>query len=232
MLEELKAQVCRANLELVEAGLVLFTFGNASGIDREKGLVAIKPSGVAYSHLTPEKMVLVSLESGDVVEGALAPSSDTPAHLALYRAFEAIGGVTHTHSPWATAWAQAGEDIPALGTTHADYFRGPVPCSRELSAEEIAGDYEARAGEVIVECFEELDVAPGDVPAALVSGHGPFTWGVDAADAVHNAAVLERVAEMAYRTVALNPDAEPISDELLEKHYLRKHGEDAYYGQR
>jgi L-ribulose-5-phosphate 4-epimerase len=229
MLDELKERVCRANLDLVEAGLALFTFGNASGADREAGLVAIKPSGVAYSQLTPEKIVLVGLESGEPVEGGLRPSSDTPAHLELYRAFTEIGGVTHTHSPWATAWAQACREVPALGTTHADYFRGPVPCTRGLARAEIASDYEARAGQVIVERFAGL--APLETPAALVAGHGPFTWGRDPSEAVHHAAVLERVCETAWRTLALEPGAAPISGELLEKHFLRKHGEDAYYGQ-
>jgi L-ribulose-5-phosphate 4-epimerase len=229
VLEELKERVCRANLELVEEGLVIFTFGNVSGADRAEGVMAIKPSGVAYSRLVPEKMVLVSLESGEVVEGGLRPSSDTPAHLELYRAFAGIGGVTHTHSPWATAWAQAGCEVPALGTTHADYFRGAVPCTRTLDAGEIDAGYEARAGQVIVERFAEID--PLEVPAALVAEHGPFTWGRDAAEAVYHASVLERICEMAWRTLWLEPDAEAISKELLDKHFLRKHGEDAYYGQ-
>jgi len=229
MLEELRAQVCRANLELVEQNLVLFTFGNVSGIDRGKGLVAIKPSGVDYAELSPHKMVLVALADGRVVDGSLRPSSDTPAHLELYRAFPAIGGVTHTHSPWATAWAQAGRDVPALGTTHADYFRGAVPCTRRLRPEEAARDYEAQAGRVIAERMEGLD--PAELPAALVAQHGPFTWGRDPAEAVHHAAVLERVCEMAFRTLELNPAAAPLGRELLDRHFLRKHGDQAYYGQ-
>ncbi len=229
MLEQLRKRVCRANLELADRGLVRFTFGNVSGVDRESGAVVIKPSGVAYGQLSPESMVVVSLDDGRVLEGELRPSSDTPAHLVLYRAFAAVGGVTHTHSPWATAWAQAGRDVPALGTTHADYFRGAVPCARAPHAEEIASGYEASAGEVIVERVENSD--PMEVPAALVAGHGPFTWGADPLEAVHHAAVLESVCEMACRTLQINPDAGPIAPELLDKHFLRKHGEGAYYGQ-
>jgi len=229
VLEELREGVCRANRELVEHGLVIFTFGNVSGVDRAAGAVVIKPSGVEYERLTPGNMVVVSLEDGSVLEGDLRPSSDTPAHLELYRAFAGIGGVTHTHSSWATAWAQAGRDVPALGTTHADYFRGAVPCARAPRSGEIASDYEASTGAVIVERLAGAN--PLEVPAALVTGHGPFTWGSDPHGAVHHAAVLEAVCRAASRTLQINPAAAPISQELLEKHFLRKHGDGAYYGQ-
>jgi L-ribulose-5-phosphate 4-epimerase len=228
MLEELKERVCRANLELVRQGLVALTFGNASGIDRAQGLVVIKPSGLPYVSLAPRDMAVVRLADGTAVEGG-RPSSDTPAHLALYRAFGGVGGVVHTHSPWATVWAQAGREIPVMGTTHADYFLGPVPCTRPLRAEEIAGQYEARTGQAIVERFAGLD--PLTMPAALVAGHGPFTWGPTPEAAVENAAVLELVARMAHQSLQLAPGAGPIDRALLEKHFFRKHGPGAYYGQ-
>jgi len=230
MLEELKQRVLRANLELVREGLVIQTFGNVSGIDRDRGLIVIKPSGVPYDDMKPEHMVVVSLESGKVVEGSLRPSSDTPTHAVLYRAFKDIGGVTHTHSLYATAWAQAGHAIPSLGTTHADYWYGDVPCTRLLSEKEIATDYEANTGNVIVETFGNLD--PMQHPAVLVASHGPFTWGKDADDAVHNAVILEFVAKLASETLRINPKAEPMQSALLDKHFLRKHGAGAYYGQK
>lgn len=229
MLEELKEEVHRANLDLVEHGLVVYTFGNVSGIDREKGLVVIKPSGVSYDDMKPSDMVVVRLEDGAVTEGDLKPSSDTPTHLILYRAFEGVGGVTHTHSTWATAWAQAMREIPVLGTTHADHFYGPVPCTQPLSEGEIAGDYEAETGNTILRRFEDLD--PNGMPAVLVANHGPFAWGRDASESVYNAVVLEQVAEIAARTLELNSMVEPIPKALLDKHFLRKHGPDAYYGQ-
>lgn len=229
MLEKLKKQVCDANLQLVAEGLVVQTWGNASGIDREHDLVVIKPSGVAYAGMKPEHMVVVSLETGKVVDGRLNPSSDTPTHLMLYRAFKNIGGVVHTHSLFATAWAQAGRGIPSYGTTQADYWHGDVPCTRALTAKEIKGDYEANTGRVIVETFRKLD--PLQHPAVLVASHGPFTWGRNVADAVHNAAVLEFVARLASETLRLNPKVKPMPAALLNKHFLRKHGPKAYYGQ-
>ncbi len=229
MLENLKKDVCQANLALVKEGLVLQTWGNVSGIDRQRGLVVIKPSGVAYEGLKPAHMVVVSLQNGEVVEGKLSPSSDTPTHLVLYRAFPRIGGIVHTHSLYATAWAQARKAIPALGTTHADYCYGPVPCTRQLTAQEIKTDYETNTGHVIVETFKKLD--PGQCPAVLVAGHGPFTWGKDAHEAVHNAVVLEFLARLASETLGLNPKAKPMQPVLLDKHFLRKHGPGAYYGQ-
>ena len=227
MLTELKIDVCKANLELVKLGLVIFTWGNVSGIDRAKGLVVIKPSGVSYDDMKPEDMVVVDME-GKVVEGHLKPSSDTATHLVLYKAFPAIGGIVHTHSPQATAWAQAGKAIPALGTTHADYFYGPIPCTRKLTKEEITRAYEEETGKVIVETFVSLD--PAAVPGVLVNNHAPFSWGKDPHAAVHNAKVLEEVAMMAYQTLQINPSAE-IDQFLLDKHYFRKHGKDSYYGQ-
>jgi L-ribulose-5-phosphate 4-epimerase len=229
MLESLKKAVCQANLNLVREGLVIQTWGNASGIDRGRGLVVIKPSGVSYRELTPAHMVVVSLKSGKVVEGSLNPSSDTPTHLCLFRAFPNIGGIVHTHSLHATAWAQACRGIPALGTTHADYFHGEVPCTRSMTKREIETEYELNTGHVIVERFKGLN--PLDFPAVLVAGHGPFTWGKDAADAAHNAAVLEFVARLAAETAALRPNVKPISSSLLDKHFFRKHGSGAYYGQ-
>jgi len=230
MLEELKQQVCQANLDLVKEGLVIQTWGNVSGVDREHDLVVIKPSGVPYEGMKPEHMVVVSLETGNVVEGNLKPSSDTPTHLVLYRAFKNIGGVVHTHSLYATAWAQAGKALPAYGTTQADYWYGEVPCTRKLTPAEIKTDYEANTGEVIVETFKKLD--PMQHPAVLVASHGPFTWGADAHDAVHNAIVLEFSARLASETLRLNPKTAPMQPALLDKHFLRKHGPKAYYGQK
>lgn len=228
MLDELKEQVLKANLALPEYGLVTFTWGNVSGIDREKGLVVIKPSGVPYSSLKKEHLVVVDLD-GNKVEGDLKPSSDTPTHLVLYRAFKDIGGVVHTHSPWATSFAQAGRGIPALGTTHADYFYDEIPCTRKMTPEEINGDYEKETGNVIVETFKEKN--PVYVPGVLVNMHGPFAWGTDPMNAVHNAVVLEEVAKMALNTIMLNPDIGPMDKELLNRHFFRKHGANAYYGQ-
>ncbi|ARP42921.1 L-ribulose-5-phosphate 4-epimerase [Geobacillus thermodenitrificans] len=228
MLEELKRAVFEANLQLPQYRLVTFTWGNVSGIDRERGLVVIKPSGLAYDRLTAKDMVVVNLD-GEVVEGQWKPSSDTPTHLWLYKQFPGIGGIVHTHSTWATVWAQAGKGIPPLGTTHADYFYGEIPCTRPMTNEEIQGEYELETGKVITETFRFLD--PLQVPGVLVHGHGPFAWGKDPANAVHNAVVLEEVAKMAARTYMLNPNAQPISQSLLDRHYLRKHGVNAYYGQ-
>ncbi len=227
MLEDLKKQVFDANLALVQQELVVYTWGNVSAIDREKNLVVIKPSGVSYEDMQVSDMVVVDLE-GNVVEGKLKPSSDTATHLILYKAFKGIGGVVHTHSSWATSWAQAGKSIPALGTTHADYFYGPIPCTRKLTEEEVKTAYEVETGNVIVETFEKLD--PLAIPGVIVNNHGPFAWGKDAGNAVHNAKVLEEVSKMAFRSLQLNPNAE-IDQFLLDKHYLRKHGKDAYYGQ-
>ena len=232
MLEELKQQVLEANLQLPALGLVTFTWGNVSGIDRQQGLVVIKPSGVEYEHLTAQDMVVVSLETGERVEGHLNPSSDTPTHLELYRNFPEISGVVHTHSKWATIFSQIGLGIPALGTTHADYFYGEIPCTRPMRPEEIRGAYELETGKVIVERFSQLD--PNQIPAVLVYEHGPFTWGTSPSDAVHNAAVLETCAMMAWHTLSFPNTQRPaiMAQELLDKHYLRKHGANAYYGQR
>jgi L-ribulose-5-phosphate 4-epimerase len=231
-LAELREKVLRANQALVRAGLVTLSFGNASGVDREAGVLIIKPSGVPYDELRPESLVAVSLEDGRAAEGQLSPSSDTPTHLILYRRFPEIGGVVHTHSTAATAWAQAGRSIPPLGTTHADHFWGPVPVTRPLSRTEVAGEYEAETGAVIVETLERLGLSAAEMPAALVASHGPFTWGRDAQDAVDNAIALETIAAMATQTLALNPLVEPMSAYLLERHFERKHGPAAYYGQR
>ena len=230
MIQELKESVFRANIDLVKLGLVVFTWGNVSGIDRQKGLVVIKPSGIPYESMAPDHMVVVDLD-GKVVDSRLKPSSDTPTHLVLYKSFPAIGGIVHTHSSWATSWAQAGRDIPALGTTHADYFYGPVPCTRKLTAEEVNSAYEQETGNVIVETFSRANLDPAAVPGVLVNNHAPFAWGKDAANAVHNAKVLEEIARMAYHTLMLNPNA-TIDPYLLDKHYLRKHGKNAYYGQK
>ncbi|TXE28681.1 L-ribulose-5-phosphate 4-epimerase [Serratia marcescens] len=230
MLNELKRQVLAANLNLPAYGLVTFTWGNVSAIDRQSGLVVIKPSGIAYEAMTLEDLVVVDLE-GKVREGHRKPSSDTATHLALYRAFADIGGVVHTHSRNATIWAQAGQPIPALGTTHADYFYGDIPCTRPMSEAEIAGDYEGETGKVIIETFNQAGRDPQQVPGVLVYSHGPFAWGKDAADAVHNAVVLEEVAIMAMATRQLAPAIAPMQPELLDKHFLRKHGKHAYYGQ-
>ena len=227
MSERLKEQVFQANLDLVKHGLVIFTWGNVSGIDREKGLVVIKPSGISYEKMKPADMVVLNLY-GQVVEGNLKPSSDAQTHLVLYRQFENIGGVVHTHSEWATSWAQAGKGIPAIGTTHADYFNGEIPCTRKLTFDEIEGDYELETGKVIVERFRELD--PNQIPGVLVNNHGPFTWGTNAENAVHNSIVLEEAAKMTFRSLLLNPET-TMSPTLLNKHFLRKHGKNSYYGQ-
>jgi len=229
MLEELKEQVCRANLLLPEHGLVTFTWGNVSGIDRKSGLVVIKPSGVSYDAMQASDMVVVELETGAVVEGRLKPSSDTPTHLELFKAFPNIGGIVHTHSRWATTFAQAGRSLMALGTTHGDYFYGEIPCTRKMTAAEIAGEYEKDTGTVIIETFQDKD--PDAIPAVLVHSHGPFAWGVDAMNAVHNAVVLEEVAFMNFHALMLEPKLPPMQQELLDKHYLRKHGANGYYGQ-
>lgn len=231
MLKELKKQVCDANLELVRRGVVIYTWGNVSGIDREEGIVVIKPSGVSYDEMKPNDMVVVDLKTGETVEGHYKPSSDTPTHLELYRAFPQIGGITHTHSINAVAFAQAGLDIPALGTTHADYFYGPVPCTRELTKDEVDDAYELNTGKVIVECILDRGINPMEVPGIVVKNHGPFSWGKDAAASVYHAVVMETVAEMNLKTMLLNPNAE-MQQYILDKHYLRKHGEKAYYGQR
>ena len=229
MLNELKERVLRANLELVARGLVTYTWGNVSGIDRDSGLVVIKPSGVEYASMTADDMVVVDLATGTKVEGKWKPSSDTDTHLVLYRAFPELGGVVHTHSRYATSWAQAGKGIPALGTTHADYFYGSIPCTRKMTPKEIGGDYELETGNVIVETFNGLSAA--DIPAALVHSHGPFAWGTDPENAVHNAVVLEELAFMAFCSKMISPNLGEMQSELLDKHYLRKHGKNAYYGQ-
>ena len=230
MLEELKKQVCEANLLLPRHNLVVFTWGNVSGIDREKGLFVIKPSGVAYDELKPDDMVVVDLK-GNKVEGDLNPSSDTATHCELYNHFPNIGGVVHTHSRWATIWAQAGRGIPAYGTTHGDYFYGTIPCTRAMTPEEIAGEYEKETGAVIVETFKGKN--PDEIPAVLVKSHGPFTWGKDCFEAVHNSVVLEELAMMAWHTeTILQESRTPMQQELLDKHFLRKHGANAYYGQK
>jgi len=229
MLEQLKRDVCQANLDLVKAGLVIQTWGNASGIDRRRGLVVIKPSGVPYDGMMPKHMVVVSLQNGKVVEGRLKPSSDTATHLVLYRAFPSIGGIVHTHSLYATAWAQAKKGLPAYGTTQADYWHGEVPCTRLLTTAELQSDYEANTGHIIVERFKQLD--PSEHPAVLVASHGPFAWGKNVADAVHNADVLEFIARLASETLGLNPKVKPMPPALLDKHFLRKHGAHATYGQ-
>ena len=230
MLEDLKKQVYEANMELPKRGLVTYTWGNVSGIDRESGYFVIKPSGVDYDILTPDDMVVIDME-GNRVEGKYKPSSDTPTHLELYKAFPELGGVVHTHSSWATSWAQAGRDIPCYGTTHADYMYGPIPCARSLTEEEINGEYEKNTGLVIIETFKTRGINPVYVPAVLCTNHGPFTWGKDAAEAVHNALVLEEVAKMACRTEMIRPGVAPAPDCIKEKHFMRKHGANAYYGQ-
>lgn len=228
MLETLRKKVFEANLLLPKHNLVTFTWGNVSAIDRRKGLIVIKPSGVDYEHMTAADMVIVDLE-GNVVEGDLRPSSDTPTHIELYKAFPNIGGVVHTHSRWATSFAQAGCPIQPMGTTHADYFYGPIPCTRSLTDEEIHGSYEKNTGLVIIGTFKDMD--PDAVPGVLVRNHGPFAWGTDAANAVHNAVVMEEIAFMNYHAITLNPQAPCVSQGLLDKHYYRKHGANAYYGQ-
>ena len=230
MLEELKKQVYEANMELPRRGLITYTWGNVSGIDRESGYFVIKPSGVDYDKLTPDDMVVMDLE-GNKIEGDLKPSSDTPTHLELYKKYPDIGGIVHTHSPEATSWAQAGRDIPLYGTTHADYFFGPIPCARSLTPEEIDEAYEENTGHLIVNEFKRMGKDVKAVPAVLCKNHGPFTWGKDAHEAVHNAVVLEEVAKMAYRAETINPRIQPAPQELQDKHYNRKHGKNAYYGQ-
>ncbi|NLO09901.1 MAG: L-ribulose-5-phosphate 4-epimerase [Clostridiales bacterium] len=228
MLEKLKEEVYRANMELQEKGLIIYTWGNVSGIDREKKLIVIKPSGLDYDNMKADDMVVVDFD-GKVVEGKYKPSSDTSTHIELYKKYPEIGGVVHTHSTWAVAFAQAGMDIPAFGTTHADYFFGDILCTRELSEAEITNDYELNTGKVIIETIGDKD--PMEVPAIVVKNHGPFTWGKTAAESVYNAVVLEKVAEMAYKTMTLNSEVKPVSQFLLNKHYYRKHGANAYYGQ-
>ena len=230
MLKKLKEQVFQANLLLPKHGLVTFTWGNVSGIDREKGLVVIKPSGVPYETMKRDDMVVLELETGKVVDGELKPSSDTPTHLELYKAFPNIGGIVHTHSRWATSFAQAGRGIAALGTTHGDYFYGEIPCTRKISLEEIQAEYEKETGTVIIETFKDKN--PDAIPGVVVYSHGPFAWGKDAMDAVHNAVVMEEVAFMNIQTMLLNPGIGPMQQELLDKHSLRKHGANAYYGQK
>ncbi|MBR3043634.1 MAG: L-ribulose-5-phosphate 4-epimerase [Oscillospiraceae bacterium] len=230
-MEQLKKDVCAANLELAARGVVIYTWGNVSGIDREKGLVVIKPSGVDYNGMKPEDMVVVDLETGKTVEGNWNPSSDTKTHLELYRRYPAIGGITHTHSVNAVAFAQAGMDIPALGTTHADYFYGAVPCTRSLTQAEVEADYEGNTGVVIAETLDSRGIDPMSVPGIVVKNHGPFTWGKDPAQSVYHAVVLDTVAEMTLKTLQLNPQAE-MPQYILDKHYLRKHGPNAYYGQK
>jgi L-ribulose-5-phosphate 4-epimerase len=229
--DALRNDVLEANLAIVRAGLVVLTFGNVSAVDRNAGVMAIKPSGVAYDELTTESIVVLDLESGATVAGDARPSSDTPTHLVLYRAFPDVNGIVHTHSPYATAWAQACRDLPCYGTTHADHFDGPVPVTRRLDPAEIAGDYERLTGEVIVQAFAQLELDPLDCPAALVAGHGPFAWGADVAHAVETAVALEAVAASAFRTELLRPDAVPIDADLRGRHFRRKHGDTAYYGQ-
>lgn len=228
-MQKLKQQVFEANMDLPRYGLVTFTWGNVSAIDRERGQVVIKPSGVAYTHMTVDDMVVVDM-SGNVVEGGYRPSSDTATHLALYQRYPSLGGVVHTHSTHATAWAQAGQAIPALGTTHTDYFFGDIPCTRALTAEEVQGEYELNTGKVIIETL--ADVEPLHTPGIVVYQHGPFAWGKDAEDAVHNAVVMEEVAKMAWIARGINPGLNPIDDYLMNKHFMRKHGPNAYYGQK
>ena len=228
MQEELKKDVCEANLELQKKQLVIYSWGNVSGIDRSAGIIAIKPSGVAYDELTPDKIVLIDLE-GKIIEGTLNPSSDTPTHLELYRNFEAIGGICHTHPTNATMWAQACKEIPCFGTTHADYFYGAVPVTDVMTKEQIQNDYELNTGKAIIRRFAGMD--PMQMPAVLVANHGPFSWGADPAAAVESTVVLEQIAAMALGTITINPNQSPVSSDLLDKHYLRKHGKNAYYGQ-
>ena len=228
MLEALKEQVYKANMELPRRGLITYTWGNVSGIDRETGYVVIKPSGVDYEVLKSDDMVIIDLE-GNKIEGEYKPSSDTATHLELYKAFSEIGGIVHTHSPWATSWAQAGRSIPCYGTTHADYFYGSIPCARSLNKDEIEKDYEKNTGLVIIETFKEMN--PNFVPGVLCMNHGPFTWGKDAMEAVHNAVVLEEVAKMAFQTEQINTHVSSAPDTIKEKHFMRKHGKNAYYGQ-
>lgn len=231
MLEELKQKVYKANIDLVRHGLVIFTWGNVSGIDREKDLVVIKPSGVDYDSMTADQMVVVDLATGKVVEGELRPSSDTPTHLVLYRAFPEIGGIVHTHSTYATAWAQAGKDLPNIGTTHADYFHNAIPCTDDMTAAQVQGDYELETGNVIVDRFIREHINPVHTPGVLVKNHGPFSWGKNPDEAVHNAVVMEQVAKMAFVAYSVNPRL-TMNPLLVEKHFSRKHGPNAYYGQK
>ncbi|CAM3118429.1 L-ribulose-5-phosphate 4-epimerase [Streptobacillus ratti] len=231
MLEKLKEEVFKANIELPKRGVVIYTWGNVSGIDRETNLIVIKPSGVDYENMKVSDMVVVDLD-GNVVEGHLKPSSDTPTHIELYKKYKEIGAIVHTHSTHAVMWAQAGKDIPAYGTTHADYFYGNIPCTRKMSENEIKNDYEKETGSVIIETLEERNINPLYVPAVLVHSHGPFTWGKNPAEAVHNTVVLEQVAKMAIMTETINPKVNRMQQELLDKHFLRKHGKNAYYGQK
>ena len=231
MLEQLKKEVYEANMELPRRGLITYTWGNVSGRDAETGYFVIKPSGVDYDKLAPEDMVVVDLE-GNVIEGKYRPSSDTPTHIELYKKYPEIGGIVHTHSPEATSWAQAGRSIPLYGTTHADYFYGPIPCARSLTRAEIEGEYEKNTGLVIIETFEENGINPVYTPGVLCCNHGPFTWGKDAAEAVHNAVVLEEVAKMATKTELINPRVITAPDTIRDKHFFRKHGANAYYGQK
>lgn len=230
MLESLKKKVYEANMALPKHGLVVFTWGNVSGVDRENNLIVIKPSGVDYDELSPEKMVVVDFD-GKVVEGDLKPSSDTDTHIELYKHFKDIGGVVHTHSPWAVSFAQAGIDIPAAGTTHADYFYGDIPVTRAMKQTEIETDYEKETGAVIIETFKERTIDPNQIPGVLVNDHGPFTWGTDPANAVYNSVVLEQIAQMTYHGMQLRGESVRMNQTLLDKHYLRKHGKNAYYGQ-
>jgi len=229
MLENLKEQVYKANMLLPEYKLVTFTWGNVSAIDRQKGFVVIKPSGVEYEAMTEKDMVVVDLQ-GNVIEGNLKPSSDTPTHLEFYRSFPDIGGIVHTHSRWATIWAQAGRGIKPYGTTHGDYFYGEIPCTRRMTKEEIAGEYELNTGKVALECFK--NISPDQIPAVLINSHGPFVWGKNALEAVHNSVVLEELAMMAFYTESIKQNTQPMQQELLDKHFLRKHGKNAYYGQK
>lgn len=231
MLEQLKEQVFLANLELQKQKLVIFTWGNVSAIDEKTGYVIIKPSGVSYDEMKAEDMVVLDLD-GNIIEGKYRPSSDTPTHLVLYKKYSEIKAIVHTHSEWATSWAQAGRDIPCYGTTHADYFYGSIPCCRMLTKAEINSAYEKETGNVIVETLTERNIKPLEVPGVILAGHGPFSWGRNAFDAVHNAKVLDEVAKMAFRAEVLNPHVEPLPQALLDKHYLRKHGKNAYYGQK
>lgn len=232
MLEDLKKKVFEANMELPRRNMVTYTWGNVSGIDREKGMIVIKPSGVDYDSLKPEDMVVVDLKIGEKVEGKLNPSTDTKTHLELYRAFPELGGIVHTHSPNAVAWAQAGKDIPCFGTTHADYFFGPVPCARSLTPREVTEDYEGNTGRVIVETFRIRGISPVYVPAVICRNHGPFAWGKDAAQAVYHAVVLEEVAKMGIYTIQVDSDSSAAPDHVINKHFMRKHGPNAYYGQK
>ena len=231
MLEQLKQEVCASNLELSARGLAIYTWGNVSGIDRDKGLIVIKPSGVAYDRMCPEDMVIVDLKTEKIIEGKWKPSSDTKTHLEIYKAFPAVGGITHTHSINATAFAQAGMDISALGTTHADYFYGAIPCTRGLTQTEVEKDYERNTGKVIVECIQRRGIEPTAIPGVLVKNHGPFSWGKDAAESVYHAVVMDAVAEMSLKTLLLNSDA-AMPQYILDKHYTRKHGPHSYYGQK